>query len=161
LEDFQREGWRERVYHLDDIEAFADARREGLARSAPFESEVRIRRAADGTYRWFLIRYNPLLDDDGNVTRWFATGSDIDDSSGPKSRPRTKMRRFAMRSAARPCSKKLSGHRRRSGRCCNRSPEWPLQIPPCSSRATRVPARSSSPARFTSVQRARAARLWP
>ena len=62
LEDFQRDGWRERVYHPDDIEAFADARREGLARSAPFESEVRIRRAADGTYRWFLIRYNPLLE---------------------------------------------------------------------------------------------------
>ena len=79
LEDFQRDGWRERVYHPEDIEAFADARREGLARSAPFESEVRIRRAADGTYRWFLIRYNPLLDDDGNVTRWYATGSDIDD----------------------------------------------------------------------------------
>jgi len=79
LEDFQRDGWRERIYHADDIEAFADARREGLARSAPFESEVRIRRAADGTYRWFLIRYNPLLDDEGNVTRWYATGSDIDD----------------------------------------------------------------------------------
>ena len=30
-------------------------------------------------YRWFLIRYNPLLDDDGNVTRWDVTGSDIDD----------------------------------------------------------------------------------
>jgi formate hydrogenlyase transcriptional activator len=42
LEDFQRDGWRERVYHPDDIEAFADARRAGLARSAPFESEVRI-----------------------------------------------------------------------------------------------------------------------
>ena len=79
LEDFQRDGWRERIYHPDDIEAFADARREGLARTAPFESEIRIRRAADGAYRWFLIRYNPLLDDDGNVTRWFATGSDIDD----------------------------------------------------------------------------------
>jgi formate hydrogenlyase transcriptional activator len=79
LEDFQRDGWRERVYHPDDIEAFADARREGLASGAAFESEVRIRRAADGTYRWFLIRYNPLLDDDGNVTRWYATGADIDD----------------------------------------------------------------------------------
>ena len=79
LEDFQRDGWRERIYHPDDIEAFAAARREGLARGAAFESEVRIRRAADGTYRWFLIRYNPLLDDDGNVTRWYATGADIDD----------------------------------------------------------------------------------
>ena len=35
LEDFQRDGWRERIYHPEDIEAFADARREGLARSAP------------------------------------------------------------------------------------------------------------------------------
>ena len=48
LEDFQRDGWRERIYYPDDIENFADARREGLARSAPFESELRIRRAADG-----------------------------------------------------------------------------------------------------------------
>jgi formate hydrogenlyase transcriptional activator len=79
LEDFQHDVWRERVYHPDDIAAFADARREGLARGAAFESEVRIRRAADGQYRWFLIRYNPLLDDDGNVTRWYATGADIDD----------------------------------------------------------------------------------
>ena len=161
LEDFQRDGWRERVYHPEDIEAFADVRREGLARNAPFESEVRIRRAADGTYRWFLIRYNPLLDDDGNVTRWYATGSDIDDLKRAKSRPGTKTRRFAMRSAAPRCSKKLSGHRRRSGRCCNRSPGWPRQIPRCSSRATRVPARSSSPARFTGVQRARPVRSWP
>ena len=88
LEDFQRDGWRERVYHPDDIEAFADARRKGLARSAPFESEVRIRRAADGMYRWFLIRYNPLLDDDGNVTRWYATGSDIDDLKRAKDQAR-------------------------------------------------------------------------
>jgi formate hydrogenlyase transcriptional activator len=88
LEDFQRDGWRERVYHPDDIEAFAEARRGGLAGSAPFESEVRIRRAADGTYRWFLIRYNPLLDDDGNVTRWFATGSDIDDLKRAKDQAR-------------------------------------------------------------------------
>ena len=29
LEDFQRDGWRERVYHPDDIETFADARRRG------------------------------------------------------------------------------------------------------------------------------------
>jgi hypothetical protein len=33
LEHFQRDGWRERVSHPDDIEAFADARRGGLARS--------------------------------------------------------------------------------------------------------------------------------
>lgn len=31
-----------------------------------------------GQYRWFLIRYNPLLDDRGNVIRWYATGTDIE-----------------------------------------------------------------------------------
>jgi len=33
----------------------------------------------DGKYRWFLIRYNPLLDESGNVIRWYATATDIDD----------------------------------------------------------------------------------
>jgi PAS domain-containing protein len=32
----------------------------------------------DGRYRWFLIRYNPLLDEGGKVT-WCATGTDIED----------------------------------------------------------------------------------
>jgi formate hydrogenlyase transcriptional activator len=161
LEDFQRDGWRERVYHPDDIEAFADARRAGLARGAAFESEVRIRRAADGTYRWFLIRYNPLLDDDGKVTRWYATGSDIDDLKRAKEQARNE--NAALRDEINSASmfEEIVGSRRRSGRCCNRSPEWPLQIPRCSSRATRGRSKSASPARFTSVQRARPARSWP
>ncbi len=36
-------------------------------------------RGKDGLYRWFLIRYNPLLDDQGRLIRWFAAGTDIDD----------------------------------------------------------------------------------
>ncbi|HSF14560.1 MAG TPA: sigma 54-interacting transcriptional regulator [Vicinamibacteria bacterium] len=78
LEDFGGEGWRERIYHPDDIEKFKDARREALGLRLPFESELRVL-GADGKYRWFLIRYNPLLDDGGNVTRWYATGVDIDE----------------------------------------------------------------------------------
>ena len=77
-EDFRGGGWRERIYHPDDIENFNDERRKGLALGAPFESELRILRA-DGQYRWSRIRYNPLLDHDGNVTRWYATRTDIDD----------------------------------------------------------------------------------
>jgi PAS domain S-box-containing protein len=78
LGDFQADGWRERIYHPDDIEKFKDARRQGLALGVPFESDLRVL-GADGKYRWFLIRYNPLRDDDGNVTRWYATGMDIDE----------------------------------------------------------------------------------
>src|SRR6202011_414111 len=46
--------------------------------AAPFENEQRAL-GKDGKYRWFLIRYNPLLDETGKVIRWYATGTDIDD----------------------------------------------------------------------------------
>jgi formate hydrogenlyase transcriptional activator len=36
-------------------------------------------RGKDGRYRWFLFRYNPLLDQQGRVARWFATATDIED----------------------------------------------------------------------------------
>ena len=78
VDDFRDAGWRERIYHPDDIEKFDDERTKGLALGAPFENELRILRA-DGQYRWSRIRYNPLLDDEGNVTRWYATRTDIDD----------------------------------------------------------------------------------
>src|SRR4029450_4722289 len=40
------------------------------------ETEFRIRRA-DGQYRWILGRNAPLLDAEGRVLGWFATGPDI------------------------------------------------------------------------------------
>src|ERR1700686_400927 len=55
-----------------------DERQKGLARGVPFEREGRIRRH-DGQFRWFLVRYNPLRDERGNVLRWYATATDIDD----------------------------------------------------------------------------------
>jgi transcriptional regulator with GAF, ATPase, and Fis domain len=36
-------------------------------------------RKRDGTYRWFLARYNPLRDDKGQVMRWYAACTDIED----------------------------------------------------------------------------------
>ena len=48
-----------------------------MARGLPFEIEQRALRK-DGQYQWFLIRYNPLLDERGNVIRWYATGTDIE-----------------------------------------------------------------------------------
>src|SRR4030095_8128840 len=34
---------------------------------------------ADGNYRWFLVRYNPLHDDKGQVKRWYVASTDIED----------------------------------------------------------------------------------
>jgi signal transduction histidine kinase len=41
-------------------------------------AEVRLLRK-DGTYRWFLIRRNALLDGRGDVLRWYAAATDIED----------------------------------------------------------------------------------
>ena len=42
------------------------------------ETEVRLLRY-DGTYRWFLIRRNPLRDEQGRITCWYAAATDIED----------------------------------------------------------------------------------
>jgi transcriptional regulator with GAF, ATPase, and Fis domain len=42
----------------------------------------------DGKYRWFLVRYNPLRDDQGRIIRWYATGTDIDDRKRAEERIR-------------------------------------------------------------------------
>ena len=40
--------------------------------------EARLRRF-DGEYRWFLFRANPMLDQSGNILKWYGTNTDIDD----------------------------------------------------------------------------------
>ena len=42
------------------------------------ELEARLRKA-DGSYRWFLVRYNPVCDNKGQVMRWYVAGTDIED----------------------------------------------------------------------------------
>ena len=79
--------FRERIFHPDDFERLREPRKAALARGVPFEIEQRARRN-DGQYRWFLIRYNPFRDDEGQVTRWYATGTDIDDRVRAEERTR-------------------------------------------------------------------------
>jgi formate hydrogenlyase transcriptional activator len=86
-EDVIAPGFRERIFHPDDLERLREERKAALGRGAPFEIEQRARRK-DGQYRWFLIRYNPFRNDDGQVTRWYATGTDIDDRVRAEERTR-------------------------------------------------------------------------
>jgi PAS domain S-box-containing protein len=54
------------------------ARWEATIRSGdPFEMEYPIC-GADGSYRWFLTRVNPVRDRHGRVLRWFGTNTDVD-----------------------------------------------------------------------------------
>jgi formate hydrogenlyase transcriptional activator len=69
--------FRPRVFHPEDLERLAETRRLGFERGLPWENELRVR-GKDGRYRWFLIRYSPLVDEHGHVLRWCAAGTDID-----------------------------------------------------------------------------------
>src|SRR5262250_918330 len=78
LEDVRKEDYRPRVFHPEDVERLREERRVALTRSVPFENEQRIL-GKDGKYRWFLIRYNPLLDAQGRIDRWYVAAFDIED----------------------------------------------------------------------------------
>jgi len=86
-EDVLSPGFRERIFHPEDLERLRDFRKLGLARGLPFEIEQRALRK-DGQYRWFLIRYNPFRNEKNEVIRWYATGTDIDDRVRAEERTR-------------------------------------------------------------------------
>ena len=70
-------GWAAAV-HPADLKRDSDKWRTSVKTGAPFENEVRFRRA-DGEYRWFLVRAVPLRDAHGNVRKWYGTSTDIED----------------------------------------------------------------------------------
>ena len=78
LQDVQKEDFRSRFYHPDDAIRLRDMRNEALKRPLPFEYEQRAL-GKDGSYRWFVVRYKPLLDDQGRIERWYAAAFDIED----------------------------------------------------------------------------------
>ena len=78
LDEVRADNSRDRLFHPEDAQRLREERLRGLSGSVPFENEQRAR-GKDGKYRWFLIRYNPLLDERGSVIRWYATGTDIED----------------------------------------------------------------------------------
>jgi len=74
--------WRQRSYrpevHPDDVDRVTAEIDRSLRSGAAYELEMRLR-GGDGTYRWFLVRYNPLRDDQGQIVRWYIAGTDIED----------------------------------------------------------------------------------
>jgi PAS domain S-box-containing protein len=76
------EEWRHcppgELYHPDDREGVLRYFDRALSSGSAHELEVRLRKS-DGNYRWFLARYNPLRDEKGHITRWYAAGTDIEE----------------------------------------------------------------------------------
>src|SRR6266498_2073604 len=86
--------FRARIFHPEDLERLHDEREAALLRGLPFEIEQRALRK-DGRYRWFFIQCNPLRDEHGEVIRWYATGTDIDDRK--RSEERTQNENLVLR----------------------------------------------------------------
>jgi formate hydrogenlyase transcriptional activator len=73
--------------HPDDWERVTSDSARAVSDGAAFELEMRLRRG-DGSYRWFLARYNPLHGEEGQITRWYVTGTDIEDRKQAEDRLR-------------------------------------------------------------------------
>jgi len=65
-------------FHPDDRERAARAYSDGRSSGSAYDLELRVQ-GADGNYRWFLVRFNPLRDDRGQVKRWYLASTDIDE----------------------------------------------------------------------------------
>ena len=79
-------GWMMNAFHPHD--RLMEEWRAALAAEKPFEKEARLRRA-DGQYRWFLIRAVPLLDNQGNLVKWYGVTIDIEDRKRWESQSQT------------------------------------------------------------------------
>jgi PAS domain S-box-containing protein len=83
--------WRHKSFatdtHPDDSERLKTYTDRALSSGAPDELELRLRKR-DGSYRWFLARFIPLRDEQGQITRWYYTGTDIHDRKQAEDRLR-------------------------------------------------------------------------
>jgi PAS domain S-box-containing protein len=66
------------IVHPEDLPRAVAKWLPTMAAGAPGEDEMRMRRA-DGRYRWFLVRTAPLLDEQGNILKWYGVSIDIED----------------------------------------------------------------------------------
>jgi formate hydrogenlyase transcriptional activator len=79
---FTLEEWRgadpHKYYQTDDWERLTSETQRKFLSGLPHEYEARFL-GKDGKYRWFLFHWNPLRDEQGRVTRWYAAATDIED----------------------------------------------------------------------------------
>ena len=73
------QGWGQNgIVHLDDMAHVADIFGRSIAAGTPYYIEQRLRRF-DGVYRWFGNSGIPVIDDAGQILRWYVLLTDIDE----------------------------------------------------------------------------------
>jgi PAS domain S-box-containing protein len=78
---------RRRLCHPDDWERVMSEAQGKFSSGLLHETELRALRN-DGTYRWFLLRWTPIRDDQGRLTRWYLAGTDIEERKQTEQRLR-------------------------------------------------------------------------
>ena len=68
-------GWKS-VHHPDHVDRVVERIQHSFDTGTPWEDTFPLR-GADGNFRWFLSRANPLKDDRGNVLLWCGTNTDV------------------------------------------------------------------------------------
>ena len=92
LDDLQGSEWIN-VLHPDERGEVADKWRIAVETGTPYENIERVRRA-DGDYRWFLSRAQPLRDELGNIVKWYGTDTDIEEQKHAEDALRASEQRF-------------------------------------------------------------------
>ena len=77
LEDMKGWGWKS-VHHPDELERVVKQFKHSLETGETWEDTFPLR-GADGKYRWFLSRAEPIRDESGKIVRWFGTNTDIEE----------------------------------------------------------------------------------
>jgi PAS domain S-box-containing protein len=78
LEDFKQRGW-EAFLHPADFPETVKAFEHAIQTGTSYEAVHRLRRAADGEYRWHHARGEPLRDREGRIVQWYGLSIDIDE----------------------------------------------------------------------------------
>lgn len=68
-------GWQS-VHHPDEVDRVTAKYKMHIASGEPWEDIFPLR-SAEGEYRWFLSRAEPIRDFSGKIIRWFGTNTDI------------------------------------------------------------------------------------
>ena len=75
LAQMRLKGWAT-IVHPEDFSAVRESWIKSIQTGTNFNIEARLRNA-DGTYRWFLSKARPLLDEEGQIIKWYGTNTNI------------------------------------------------------------------------------------
>jgi PAS domain S-box-containing protein len=119
IEEARGWGWKVAI-HPDDLPQLLDVWHGLLASGKPGELEARLRRA-DGAYRWFLFRVEPLRDPQGMIVKWYGTNTDIDDRKRAEALLAAENQILEMVATGRPLAIILDGLCRLVDKLCDKS----------------------------------------